>query len=66
MITFIFRCPHTGFNVQGHTKDERDKGYVFEAVVCTACQRVHWVNTKTGKLLDEDDWSGPGPLFSLS
>jgi hypothetical protein len=55
MTTFIFRCPHTGLNVQGHTKDDRDRGRAFEAIVCTACQRVHWVNPKTGKLLGEDD-----------
>lgn len=55
MTAFIFRCPNTGLSVQGLTKDDGDKDYTFEAILCTACQRVHWINPKTGKLLGEDD-----------
>ena len=56
MPTFLYRCPNTGFNVQGWVADDPaendDDGY--EAVTCPVCRRVHMVNPKTGKLLGED------------
>lgn len=55
MPAFVFRCPNTALNVQGHAKDHGDKGRAFEAILCTACKRVHWVNPKTGKLVGEGD-----------
>jgi hypothetical protein len=57
MAPFLYRCPHTGLNVQGWTADdptERDDN-AFEAVICIACTRAHLVNPKTGKVLGEDD-----------
>jgi hypothetical protein len=57
MLTFIFRCPITGFRVQGSAPEPTNetKGEHFEAVTCSICNRVHLVNPKTGKLLSERD-----------
>jgi len=56
MPTFLYRCPHTGMNVQGWVADdptEHDDSY--HALTCNACLRVHLVNPKTGKVLGDDD-----------
>jgi hypothetical protein len=54
MAQFIYRCPTTGFNVQGWVADdpeaERDDES-YQTVVCVACTRQHLVNPKTGKVL---------------
>jgi hypothetical protein len=52
MPAFIYRCPVTGYNVQGHSTDTRldDDAATYQAVTCTACARVHLVNSKTGKV----------------
>jgi len=56
MPVFTFRCPNTGFHVQGWTVDDPtergDDGY--ESVTCVACARTHLVNPKTGKVLAAD------------
>ena len=54
MGSFIFRCPHANLNVQGFALDSNDTAAVFEPIVCTACEQVHLINPKTGKVLDED------------
>ena len=56
MPPFLYRCPNTGQRVQGFIADDptEDEGE-FEAVVCTACTRLHWVNTKTGRVLGGDE-----------
>jgi hypothetical protein len=53
MPLFIYRCPNTGLNVQGFTADglTEDDKQTQEAVSCTACRQMHWVNPKTGKVL---------------
>ncbi|MGB7618672.1 MAG: hypothetical protein WBM06_17100 [Pseudolabrys sp.] len=53
MPAFIFRCPHTGLNVQGHVEDDDKGGHAFEAITCMACGEVHLVDAITGKLLGE-------------
>ena len=66
MPAFIYRCPVTGQNVQGWIADDpssdnakanakADANRVYEAVICTACTRIHLVNPKTGKLILGDD-----------
>jgi hypothetical protein len=53
MRTFIYRCPATGYNVQG----EHDPGggplpdYVMQT--CLACRNVHLVDPATGRLMTE-------------
>jgi len=53
MRTFIFRCPSTGYNVQG----EHDPGgqplpaYVMQS--CLACRQYHLVDPSSGRLVAE-------------
>ncbi len=59
MAPFLYRCPHTGTKVQGWIAADptENKDEAYEGVTCTACGRVHLVNSKTGKVLGaEDDW----------
>jgi hypothetical protein len=60
MTPFIFRCPNTGLNVQGWSAedvtDEADDTY--DAMTCTACGQLHFVNQTTGKVLGDDRDSG--------
>jgi hypothetical protein len=58
MPPFIFRCPNTGFRVQGFApKDDGSEGAgddVFVGVTCLACGSVHLVNPTTGKTVGEN------------
>ena len=57
MAPSIYRCPATGMKVQGWFADDPSSANgneVYEAVVCTACTRVHLVNPKTGKTIGGD------------
>jgi hypothetical protein len=52
MAPFIYRCPNTGFQVQGLAPDnDESEGAddVFVGATCLACGSVHFVNPKTGK-----------------
>ena len=51
--TFLFRCPVTGFTVQGldHFPEEKDR-YIAHA--CPDCGNAHLVNPRTGKLMSEE------------
>jgi hypothetical protein len=52
MAPFLYRCPNTGFHVQGWSADEEpENGGRFEIVTCLACGRPHLVNPKTGRVL---------------
>ena len=56
MPPFIFRCPTTGFQVQGFAagNDESEEtDDVFVGITCLACASVHLVNPKTGKTAGE-------------
>jgi hypothetical protein len=57
MASFIFRCPNTGFNVQGWVADDLTESgnEIYETITCTACTRLHVVNPATGKGLGADD-----------
>ena len=51
----IFRCPHTGLNVQHALEaasEERPKDS-YTSVYCPACTKIHFVHHATGKLLGE-------------
>ena len=58
MAHILFRCPHTGLNVQ-HWLDEdaapppQEKNSRYEAIMCPACGKLHFVNRSTGKTLGE-------------
>jgi hypothetical protein len=55
MGAFLFTCPTTNLKVQ-HWLDDNDEATEddYEAVVCQACAKLHFVNRKTGKLLGHD------------
>jgi hypothetical protein len=54
MVTFLYRCPNTGLQVQGYAPERAsDDDDAYEAVTCSACRRVHAVNPATGKVLGE-------------
>jgi hypothetical protein len=57
MAAFVFRCPNTGFNVQGWSAYEvsGDEADTYETVTCIACQQTHLVNPATGKVLSSDE-----------
>lgn len=50
----IFKCPRTGLNVQHWLEEqpEEDDGS-YETVACKACNRLHFINRSSGKLLGE-------------
>ena len=52
MGSFIFRCPHANLNVQEFALNSNDTAAVFEPIVCTACGQVHFINAKTGEVLN--------------
>jgi len=56
MPPFFFRCPDTGFRVQGWTSgdDESERvGVASEVVTCPACGWLHLIDPKTGKTAGE-------------
>jgi hypothetical protein len=54
--TFLYRCPTTGFRIQGYSPEQTsdDDGF-YEPVTCALCKQVHLVNTATGNVLGERD-----------
>ena len=56
MPPFLYRCPDTGFRVQGYSPEQTsDDANTFEPVTCIACNQVHWISPVTGKVLGEAD-----------
>ena len=45
-----FRCPETDLEVQT-LLDNKDEERIYEAVICPACARLHFINRSTGKAL---------------
>jgi hypothetical protein len=60
MATFLYRCPTTGYNVQGFVADNAavPDDSVYETVTCALCTRVHLVNPKTGNVLGRNSSVG--------
>ncbi len=52
-LTFVYKCPNTGFNVQGFIADKPDPAVTFYPVTCTFCTRIHFVDPNTGMLATE-------------
>ena len=45
MTAFLYRCPTTGYQVQGWADDNpQNAAELYQAVTCHACGRVHLVN----------------------
>jgi hypothetical protein len=58
MATRVFLCPHTGQRVQGWFADDGSEdagGETYEGVSCLACNQLHMVNRRTGKVLGTDE-----------
>jgi hypothetical protein len=56
MAPFLYRCPNTGFRVQGWAADGEPKNDdTYESANCLACGQLHLVNLTTGKTLGVDD-----------
>jgi hypothetical protein len=53
----LFRCPNTGHQVQGWIAEDvsEDEEDTYRSVTCLACERMHLVNPKTGKVLGADE-----------
>ena len=54
-VTFIFRCPHTGFDVEALSEGDVQTGPAYEPVTCLACLSVHLVDPRTGRALGNDN-----------
>jgi len=56
MPAFLYRCPTTGYRVQGFVaEDVSDVSEDYQALTCLACHQVHYVRSTTGKVLGEDE-----------
>ncbi len=54
MPPFMYRCPNTGYRVQGFAAEEiSENAETFEPVTCLLCQQLHLVNPATGEVLGE-------------
>ena len=57
MAIILFRCPNTGYRVQGWFAEDVSEtdDDTYESVTCLACQQMHLVNPKTGKVVGSDE-----------
>jgi hypothetical protein len=57
MPPLLYRCPATGYRVQGFTAEEvsNDDVETFVTVTCIGCNQAHLVNPATGKVAGVDD-----------
>jgi hypothetical protein len=54
MPLFLYRCPQTGYRVQGFASEDTSEDlHVYEPVTCPVCQQIHHVNPATGTVLGE-------------
>jgi hypothetical protein len=55
MPAILFKCPNTGFAVQGWIAEEvADDDDTYWSVPCLACEQSHMVNPSTGRLLGDE------------
>jgi hypothetical protein len=48
MPPFLYRCPNTGYKVQGFiAEDVSDDSEDYRALTCLACEQVHYVSPTT-------------------
>ena len=54
MIKFLYRCPDTNQQVQARTDGPpvADDLEAYQSVKCVACSQLHWVNPRTGRVLE--------------
>jgi len=53
MTTFLYRCPVTGYKMQGFVADDPTEtdGNVYEPLTCALCGRIHLINPVSGNVL---------------
>jgi hypothetical protein len=52
MPLFLYRCPKTGYRVQGFASENVvEDHHVYEPVTCPVCHQIHHVNPTTGVVL---------------
>ena len=52
MPLFMYRCPNSGYRVQGFVpEDTSEDDHVYEPVTCPVCHQIHHVNPHTGVVL---------------
>jgi hypothetical protein len=53
MATFLFKCPNTGYQVQGYVgpEDEPVEDSTFVPVNCPVCAHVHLVDPKSTEVI---------------
>ncbi|KAF0098288.1 MAG: hypothetical protein FD144_4453 [Rhodospirillaceae bacterium] len=51
--TFVFRCPTTGYNVQGRYEVSTGPLPAFVGQHCLACNGLHVIDPRTGKGMSE-------------
>jgi hypothetical protein len=66
MPSVMFRCPNTGYRVQGWFADDvsEDGDNTYRSLTCIACQGVHLVSLR-GKVLGISDESSQEPPVTL-
>jgi hypothetical protein len=57
MTPFVYRCPNTGVQLQGWAADDGADNAkdTYEGNHCPVCNKLHFVNPKTGKVLGVDE-----------
>lgn len=56
MSLFIYRCPTTGYRVQGFSAEDVSMDiHTYEPVSCAVCKMIHYINPATGAVLGTDD-----------
>jgi hypothetical protein len=55
MPPFLYRCPNTGYRIQGFVAEEVSDDQTYVSVTCIMCRQLHLVNPSTGKVVGEDD-----------
>jgi len=66
MPAFFFKCPNTSMRVQHWLDDDPDSDdREHEALTGPACDKVHFINPKTGKLFNEESGRLSGGRFAF-
>jgi len=57
MAIFLFKCPTTGYQIQGRfaAEDEAAEEGTFVPVNCSVCAQVHLVDPKTTKVAEAEE-----------
>jgi hypothetical protein len=62
MPPFLYRCPNTGYRIQGFVAEEVSDDQTYVSVTCIMCRQLNLVNPSIGKVVGEDDNQQPRQL----